>query len=55
MPRMTAIRLASLVGALCLGLIFGLMFGGGTHGMALVLSGLGAALMVAVCLAADFE
>jgi len=51
-PRL---RIASLVGALCLGLILGLMFGGGTHGMALVLSGLGAALMVAVCLIADVE
>jgi hypothetical protein len=36
-------------------LVFGLMFGGGTHEIAVVFSALGAGLMVAICLAADAE
>ena len=66
MSAISPIRIASVIGALCFGLMSGLMFGGGTYGLtmlfpaagcavvvALLFSGLGAALMVAVCIAAD--
>lgn len=49
---MTTDRIASLTGALCLGLMFGLLVGGGDP-VAVLFSGLGAALMVAVCVAAQ--
>ena len=62
---MKPIRIASAIGALCLGLMSGLMFGGGTYGLAMLFSaagcavivallflGAGAAMMVAVCMAA---
>jgi hypothetical protein len=52
---MNAIRIVSLVCALCLGLMLGVMLGGGTHAVALVFAGLGAGLMLAVCIAADSE
>lgn len=65
---MNAIRIASLISALCLGLMHGLMFGGGTYAVAVLLpavsaalivavlfSATGAVLMVAVCVAAGSE
>jgi hypothetical protein len=52
---MNAIRIAGLAAALCLGLMLGVMFGGGTHAAAMVLAGLGAGLMLAVCVASDSE
>ena len=46
-------QIAGLIGALCLGLMLGLMLGGATHVMAVLLFAVGAALMVAVCVVAD--
>lgn len=50
--RMKAIRRAQLVAALSLGLMLGLTLGGPST-LATLFCGLGAGLMVAVCLAAD--
>ena len=47
-------RVTGLLSALCLALMFGLMWVGGAPDVALTLLGLGAALMVAVCVLAEF-
>lgn len=55
MPSMNAIRIAGLAAALCLGLMLGVMFGGGTHAVALALIAAGGALMLAICAWAEWQ
>ena len=52
---MNAIRIAGLVCALCLGLMLGLLFGGNSHAIALMLIGLGGALTLAICAWAEWQ
>lgn len=54
-PGTSVIRIGGLVGALCLGLMLGLVLGSGAHTVSVVLIGLGSALMVAACLAANWK
>lgn len=55
MPSMTAIRLVGFAGALCLGLMLGLVFGGGVHLATVVLIAGGAALTLGVCAWAELR
>lgn len=47
-------RLTASIGAICVALMLGLMSSGGAGPIALMLVGLGAGLMVAICVLADF-
>jgi hypothetical protein len=54
MKTMNENRLTGLMSALCVALMFGLMWLGDATPMAFALLGLGAGLMAAVCVLAEF-
>jgi len=54
-PDLNVIRIAGLLGALCLGLMVGLVFGGSVRALSAVLIGIGGALMAAACALAEWK
>jgi hypothetical protein len=50
-----AIRIAGLIGALCLGLMLGLVFNTGVGALSAVLIGVGGAVMAAACVLAEWK
>ncbi len=52
-PGATEKRLIGLAAVLCMGLMFGLMWGGGAPPVVFLLVGAGGALMAGACIAAE--
>lgn len=55
MPSMNAIRFVGFGCALCLGLILGVVFSGGTLTLAVLLIGAGGALTLGICAWAEWN
>ena len=55
LPSMSVVRISGLVGALCLGLMVGLVLGSGAHTVSVLLIGLGGALMLAACAVTEWQ
>lgn len=52
-PGVAEKRFIGLAAVLCMGLMFGVMWGGGAPAIVFLLVGAGSALMVGACMAAD--
>lgn len=54
-PGVAEKRCIGLAAVLCMGLMFGLMWGGGAPAIVFLLVGAGSALMVGACMAAELS